>query len=89
MHTTKDFLTCYSCSYYSSVQSGVNIKANKICEDQIRPHLLKCYKSGDFNEFSLSKSVNKTAHCQEKRLNLIYFAITDFHGYCISAKIKI
>ena len=67
---------------------GVNISAKKICEDQIRPHLLKCHKSGDYNEFSLSKPDEKVAHCQEKRLNLLYFAITDFHGHCITAKIK-
>ena len=34
---------------------GVNISAKKICNDQIRPHLLKCHRFGDFNEFSLNK----------------------------------
>ena len=46
-------------------------------------------KSGYSNEFSLSKPDEKAAHCQEKRLNLIYFVITDFHGYGVTAKIKI
>ena len=69
--------------------SRVNRTLKKICKDQIRPHLLKCHKSGDFNEFALSKPDEKAARCQEKRFNLMYFAIADFHGYGITAKIKI
>ena len=55
--------------------SGVNISTKKICEDQMRPHLLKFHKSRDFNEFSSSKPDKKAAHGQEKRLNLMYFDI--------------
>ena len=65
---------------------GVNITVKKICQDQGRPHLLKCHKSGDFNEFSSSKPDEKAAYYEEKRLTLMYFAITDFHGYGITAK---
>ena len=46
--------------------SGVNIKAKKICEDEIRPHLLTCLKSGHFNEFPSSKPDEKIVYCQEK-----------------------
>ena len=69
--------------------SGVNISAKKICGDQIRPHLLTCHKSGDFNEFSSNKPDDKAAHCQEKRLNLMYFAIADFYEYSITTIITI
>ena len=69
--------------------SEVNISAKKICKDQFIPHLLKRHKSREFNELSPSKPDEKAAHCQEKRLNLIYFAIPNFHGYGITAKIKI
>ena len=31
--------------------SWVNMSLRKIYEDQIRPHLLTCIKSGHFNEF--------------------------------------
>ena len=68
--------------------SEVNISAKRIYEDQMRPHLLKCLKSGHFNEFSLSKPDKKVVYCQQKRLNLMYFAITDFYGYG-TAKTKI
>ena len=69
--------------------SGVNLSAKKIWRDQIRPHVLKCHKSGDFNEFSSNKQDEKAAHCQEKRLNLMYFAIADFHEYGITTIITI
>ena len=69
--------------------SGVNMSAKRIYEDQMRPHLLKCLKSGQFNEFLSSKLDEKAVHCQEKRSNLMYFAIKDFHGYGIPSKTKI
>ena len=55
----------------------------------MRPHLLKCLKSGHCNEFSSSKLDKKALHCQEKRLNLMWLTITDFHGYGITPKTKI
>ena len=69
--------------------SGVNISSKRNYEDQMRPRLLKCLKSGHFNEFSSSKPDEKAVYCQQKRLNLMYFAITDFYGYGITAKTKI
>ena len=69
--------------------SGVNISSKRIYKDQMRPRLLKCLKSGHFNEFSSSKPDEKAVYCQQKRLNLMYFAITDFYGYGITAKTKI
>ena len=37
----------------------------------MRPHLLKCLKSGHSNEFSSSKLYKKAVHYQEKQLNLM------------------
>ena len=39
----------------------------KIYEDQIRPHLLTCIKSGRFNEILSSKPGEKVINCQEKK----------------------
>ena len=55
----------------------------------MRPHLLKCVTSGHVNEFSSSKPDKKAVHCQEKRLNFMYFPITDFHMYDTTAKTMI
>ena len=68
------------CGVYTVVNafhllSGVNISAKRICEDQMRPRLLKYLKSGYFNEFHLVKLDEKAVHCEETRLNLMYFAI--------------
>ena len=41
------------------VLSGVNISAERIFKDQLRPHLLIYLKSGHFNEFLLSKPEKK------------------------------
>ena len=46
--------------------SWVNISMRKIYEDQIRPHLLTCIKSGRFNELPSSKPGEKVINCQEK-----------------------
>ena len=46
--------------------SWVNKEAKRICEDEIRPHLLTCLKSGHFNEFPSSKPDEKIVHCEEK-----------------------
>ena len=37
----------YAVANAFNLPSGVNISAKKICEDQMRPHLLKCHKSGE------------------------------------------
>ena len=64
----------YAVTNVSHLLSWVNIKAKRICEDEIRPHLLTCLKSGRFNEFPSSKPDKKIVHCEEKnRLNLMYF----------------
>ena len=53
--------------------SGVNINKKRICVDRMRPHLLKCVKSGHFTKFSSSKPDKNAVHCLEKQLNLMYF----------------
>ena len=68
------------CGIYTVVNafhllSGVNTSAKRICEDQMRPRLLKCLKSGYFNEFHLVKPAEKAVHFEKSRLNLMYFAI--------------
>ena len=80
LHNGLHHVNCgvYTVATAFHLQSGVNISAKGICEDEMRPHLLKCLKSGHSNEFSSSKPDKKAIHCQEEQSNLMYFAITDF-----------
>ena len=98
-----DYEVCAVANVFHSI-SAVNISAKRICKDHITPHLLRCLKSGHFNEFPSNKPDEKAVNCQEKkikpdekalhcqekkRLNLMYFASADFHEYGITEKIKI
>ena len=69
------------------LQSWVKINIKRIYEDQIGLHLLICLKSGYFNELPLSKPGRKVIKIFF--FFLMYFAIADFHGYGVTAKIKI
>ena len=68
---------------------NVNISVKRIYEDQIRPHLSTCRKSGHSNEFPSSKPGEKVRHCQKKPIKCDVFATADFHEYGVTVKIKI
>ena len=73
-----EFETCrqqsndVDCRFYSEANifhspSAIHISTKITCEDQVRPHLLKCIKSG---QFTFSKPEQKELHYHE---NLIKF----------------
>ena len=63
---------------------NVNISVKRIYEDQIRPHLSTCRKSGHSNEFPSSKPGEKVRHCQKKPIKCDVFATADFHEYGVT-----
>ena len=64
-------LNSVDCGFYTVANifhllSWINLSVKKIYENHIRPHLLTCVKSGNFNEFPFSKPGEKVIHYQEK-----------------------
>ena len=64
------------CRFYSVANvfhspSAIHISTKITCEDQVRPHLLKCIKSG---QFTLSKPEEKELHYHENLIKLDEFS---------------